>query len=363
MDLLGAVDADAAGAHVAGPLQEDARPGRRHVGHREALVRGVGDRLVVDADPGQHLLVADAAARIGIRDLDQLGQGVGAVPVDVGGDALRHRPQHPADHQAAVVVAGQEALDHDPAVARLGARHRVAGAHRIGVGEVEDHAPAVVAVERLDRHRVVDPLRGRDRLVGVAHHLGARHRHAGPRQQLVGELLVRRDVDAQRAGVRGHGGPDPLLVDAVAELHQRRLVEADPGDVAQARLVEQRLGRGAERRPLGEPHELLELGREVEAGVRLDQVVDQPHGEPARPRCRPSPRRTRRRRGSAPARRCCASCRARPRSRRRAGAGGRRARPRARPRCRRAAAWRSRRRARWSRSAGRRPAAARAAAR
>jgi hypothetical protein len=35
--ISGTIDASAAGAHVAGALQEDARLGRRDVGHREAL--------------------------------------------------------------------------------------------------------------------------------------------------------------------------------------------------------------------------------------------------------------------------------------------------------------------------------------
>ena len=53
-------------------------------------------------------------------------------------------------------------------------------------------------------------------------------------------------------------------MDPVPELDQRLLVEPDPGDVAQAGLVEEGLGRGAEGGPLGEEDELLELGRQVE---------------------------------------------------------------------------------------------------
>ncbi len=160
---------------------------------------------------------------------------------------------------------------------RLGPRGGVAGPHGGVIGQVEDDAPAMVAVQRLDRHRVADGGGRSGRLLLVADHLGARHRHAGRRQQLVGQLLVGRDVDAQRAGLAGHGGADALLVDAVAQLHQRLLVQADGRDVAQGGLVQDGLGRRAERRALGQQDQLLELDAEVEVRLRRDQVVDQPH--------------------------------------------------------------------------------------
>ena len=72
-----------------------------------------------------------------------------------------------------------------------------------------------------------------------------------------------------------------LRVDALAELHERVLVEPDPRDVAGDRLVEDRLGRRAERGALGAQDEVVELLLEVEVGVGLDEVVDQPDGEPA----------------------------------------------------------------------------------
>ena len=48
-------------------------PGGRHVVHPVALLAHQVDRRVVDLDPGQHLLVPDAAARVGVGLLDQLG--------------------------------------------------------------------------------------------------------------------------------------------------------------------------------------------------------------------------------------------------------------------------------------------------
>src|SRR5262249_36310261 len=57
--------------------------------------------------------------------------------------------------------------------------------------------------------------------------------------------------------------------------------EPDPRDVAADRLVDDRLRRGAERRPLRPDDERLELGVPVELGIGPDQVVDEPGGEPS----------------------------------------------------------------------------------
>ena len=108
--------------------------------------------------------------------------------------------------------------------------------------------------------------------------VGARHRQPGRIEQSVGQALVRRDVDADGRRLRGHRGPDPLLVDAVAELDERVAVQADERDVAADRLVDERLRRRPERLPLGEPDEALELGREVEEDLGVvggDEVVDE----------------------------------------------------------------------------------------
>ncbi len=62
------------------------------------------------------------------------------------------------------------------------------------------------------------------------------------------------------------GRLDALLVLAVAELHQRPFVQADPGDVPLFGGAHQGGRRGAEGAALGEAHQALELGLEVERG-------------------------------------------------------------------------------------------------
>ena len=132
---------------------------------------------------------------------------------------------------------------------------------------------------------IPDALRGRDRLVGRAHDLAPRHRKTRRREQLVREFLVLRDVDRERRRHRGHRRAYPLLVLALTELHERLLVQSDERDVTARRLVEDRLRRGTERAPLGEPDQSVELAQEVETRIGRDEVIDQTDGDA--PGCEP----------------------------------------------------------------------------
>ena len=65
------------------------------------------------------------------------------------------------------------------------------------------------------------------------------------------------------------------------------LIQADPRDVAQRGLVDERLRRRAEGGPLGEQDERLQLGAEVESLLGADEMVDEPHRQ-ACPAARPT---------------------------------------------------------------------------
>ena len=225
--------------------------------------------------------MTDAAAGVAVRGIDELAHGVRAVADDVGGHALGHRDHRAADHQDAVVAARHHALDDDRAASALLQRPAERSAHRPHRGEIEAHTPAVVAVERLHHDREPDARGGRDRVIGAADDLAGRHRQPRRGEQLAGELLVACDVDRERRGERGHRGPDALLVPALAELHETLVVQPDEGHVAARGLVEDRLGRGPERTALGEQDQALELLLEVEPLLRLHEVVDEAHPEPA----------------------------------------------------------------------------------
>ncbi len=282
--LDGPVDGRAAGRHVAGQRELDPGPRRQDVIEGEPLRRDERLGRVVDLDPGQHLLVADASPRIAVGDVHELADGVFAVSRDGRGHALGDGRDLAADHQAAVVVARHVGLDDHVAGAALRQCPDERGSDRLLRAQVEMDAPTVVAVERLDHAREPEPLGGGDRAVLGVHDVGARHRQPGRIEQPVGQALVRGDIDPDGRRLRGHRRADPLLVDAVAELHERVSVEPDERDVAADRLVDERLGGRPERLPFGEPDEVLHLRGEVEEGVGIvgrGEVVDQGDRHPA----------------------------------------------------------------------------------
>ncbi len=217
---------------------------------------------MIEHQPGEHLLVADAAAGIAVHFFHQLLDGVHPVAHDVAGHPLRHRHQLAVDHQHPVVIAGDEALDDDaPAVL---ARHLERRPHLLFGREVDRDAAAVVGVEWLYHHRVPDPVRRRDRVVLALHQPLARHGQAEVGEDAVGLLLVGGQLDRDVRRAARDRGLDPLLESAVAELDQALLVEPDPGDPPVLGRPHERHGARPERAPLGEPDELVALGGEVE---------------------------------------------------------------------------------------------------
>ena len=91
-------------------------------------------------------------ARVGVElAVDQLGHGVAAIAGDADQFAARRRRQLAADDQQPVLVAGNEALDHDFAAFGLG--HVPRGLDVLSFAQVERDAACVVAVRRFDHHR------------------------------------------------------------------------------------------------------------------------------------------------------------------------------------------------------------------
>ncbi len=111
MRLEGPVDRDAPGRHVSGERQLHHLAPRRHVAHLEALGPDQFHRRVGHFDAGEHLFVPDAAARVGIGQLDQFRDGALSVADDVGGHPFGDRDHVAADDQHPVVLAGDERLD------------------------------------------------------------------------------------------------------------------------------------------------------------------------------------------------------------------------------------------------------------
>ena len=105
MRLERAVDGGAAGRHVAGQGELDPGPLGRDVVEAVALRAHELLGRLVHGDLGEHLLVADAAARIGVLPLDELAHGMLAVAGHAGRHALGDGRHAAPDDQAAVVVA------------------------------------------------------------------------------------------------------------------------------------------------------------------------------------------------------------------------------------------------------------------
>ena len=200
-----------------------------------------------------------------VDDLDQLGDGVPAVADDVPGNALGRPPRRwPSTTrtrwswpgwQASTITRSDSSYAFSKAVA-----HLVEGL------EVDRYAAAVVAVERLDDDGEAQPHRLFDRLLGVADDRLPGHGQPELIEDLMRQPLVGGDLDGDVAGLAGERRLDALLVLAVAELHQRALVQADPGDVPLLGGAHQGGRRGAEGAALGEAHQALELGPEIERG-------------------------------------------------------------------------------------------------
>ena len=247
------------------PRRKKISPFGKHGLLGDALVRHEPLGLLVELEAREHLLVADAAARIAVHDVDELRDRVLAVADDVTGHALGDRDELAVDDEHAVIEAGEEVLDDD--AARVLARLLERGAHLVAVLQIERDAAAVVGVERLHDDR--DSRGARRRVAAasaVAHDALARHRQAEVAEDAVGLLLVGGDLDGDVARLGGDRGLDALLVLAVTELHEAVVVEAHPRDVARLGGAHERARRRAELAALREVDELDELVCEVEAG-------------------------------------------------------------------------------------------------
>ena len=262
VDDVGHVDGRAAGREIGGGAQvhDLAHFGHGVLGVALLVEHALG--LLVELEPGEHLLVAHAAPRVLVHDLDQLLDGALAVADDMARHALGGRDQLAIDHQEAVVEALQEALDQDgPAVLAGRDERRL---DLVLVHQPDGDTAAMVGVERLDHDRKADAARGRGRFLGVVDHALLGHRQAEIAQEADGLLLVRGELDRDVRRGTGDRGLDPLLEASVAELDQALAVEPQPGDVA---LFGRRHQRGRARTQglaLGEADEPVAAALEVE---------------------------------------------------------------------------------------------------
>ena len=207
----------------------------------------------------------DAAARILVDDVDQLGDRMPAVADHVPRHALGDRHQFVVDHQHAMVHSLDKALDQNaaPTGALQGRSER--RCDLVAVDQVDRHPAAMIGVQRLDHHRVSDPVGRAHRLTLRSDHPLLRHRQPQVAQKVVRILLVTGNLDPDVRRLAGDRGLDPLLEPAMAELHERVIVQAQPGDLALFGGLYQRRGARPELLALRESDEFVPFSRKIEA--------------------------------------------------------------------------------------------------
>ena len=115
----------------------------------------------------------------------------------------------------------------------------------------------MVAVVGLGDHREPDTMRGTDRLRGRVDQLLLGNRQAQGRENLVGLFLVAGKLDGDVRSAASDRRLNALLVLAVPELHQRLIVQAQPGYAVLFGRTHQRGRRGAQCAALCEANELI----------------------------------------------------------------------------------------------------------
>jgi hypothetical protein len=245
VDIGGAIDRGAARREVGGRGQVEDLTLRQHRIERVARLLQQTVRLMADLNAGEHLLMADATARIAIDDLDQFADGVHTITHHMRGHPLGYRHHFAVDHQHAEVVALQERLDDHRA--RELAGDLVTPAHLLRAHQADRDAAPVAHIERLGDQRVAQFFGGGDGLIGAAHHDVSRHWNAHIAQQFDRQLLIAGRLHGDIAGFAADRGADALLILAPAQLHQAVCIEPNGGDIAATGLIDDRGGGRAER--------------------------------------------------------------------------------------------------------------------
>jgi len=185
---VGHIHGCAARRQVARRAQVDEASRLRNAVARQASRRQQPVGLVIELDPGQHLLVTDPAPRIPVQRFDQLFDRAPAVSDDVTGNPLRHRDQRSIDDEHPMVEALDKALDEDRSSVSL--RLFEGGADLVGLLEIDGDPPPMVGTQRLQHDRIADLLGRVNRLLDAVHQPLRGHGQPELAQDPVGLIFV-----------------------------------------------------------------------------------------------------------------------------------------------------------------------------
>ncbi len=255
VNLVGPVCRGPSRGKVGRGSQQDPDAGPRNALRRQALAGQEGQRLLVETDQGQAVLMADAPARIGVDLFDQFSHRPAPVALDAGRAALGDGDDPAVDYQDTIIPARKLLLDDDPSsVGRSQGEGLPDGLGRI---QTCRDAPSVVAVEGLDHDPSAQAGGGGGGLIRSAHHFPAGCRTAHGLKQGLGLGLVARQFGRDQARAVRHAGAQAPLPGAPSQPQETSGIEAFDRNPPASRGVDQRLCGGAQRRPA---HRIAENG-------------------------------------------------------------------------------------------------------
>ena len=242
---VGVYVVQAVNGHIAVALQQHGLTlGNHAVGCHTLAVEFELDGTGFQIDPVQRVLLLGTATGVLIQHFDQLTQRGLAVAIDGNGLALGGGDDLAADDQQAVFHAVDEFFNDHIRAFGLGQRE---SSLDVGfLGQLQGHATGVVAVRGLDGDGETNVLRHFPGFFGRSHDLAFGHGNAAGREQALGEVLVLGNAFGNGAGLVRLGRPDAALRCAVAQLHQIAVVQADMGNAALGRSIDDATGRWAQ---------------------------------------------------------------------------------------------------------------------
>ena len=198
--------------HVAIALHDHHAIFLHHAVSVQALTLQFQDRmgLSIQAYFVERKILLDATPGVAVDlSFDQLGNGGCPIARDGGQLAFGSRHDPIADHQQAMLLAFDVALDND--VRGFGLGHMKGRLHLFLGFEVQGDPASMIGVQGFDHDGQTDVLSNLPRLGGAVHNLALRDRDAATAEQALGQIFVAGDALGNGAGAIAFCGPNATL--------------------------------------------------------------------------------------------------------------------------------------------------------